>query len=576
MTLAPIADPPGSATAASTRAARFVLPPWAWALLVSFLVSAAILLPFAWLGSASGHDFEFHAASWFDAAYQWHEGTFYPRWTAFTNHGFGEPRFIFYPPLSWMLGAFLTLLVPPVWVPVLFILLTQTFAGYSAFCLLRRLVPSGPAILGAAFFAANPDALLITYIRSDFAEQLAIAFFPLLLLAAFKLLDHIDAVSPVRIRIIHFALAFAAIWLCNAPAGVIATYSVAVLIAWATVTQGNESLAIRGIAALALGFGLTAFYLVPAAYEQRWVNISQALSTGLLPSENFLFSYGNDPDHTWFNLIASSCALLLIFALGVGALLSGRFAKNSAEAVSSSPRAWPALLVLGVAAVILTLPLSNLLWDYLPEIRFVQFPWRWMSILALLAACFVSATAINRRRIWIISIAFAAISIPLAWFLINNGWWDPDEMPTQKSFVTQGTGYDGVDEYDPLGDDHMDLSQSAQAAVLLSADPDDPRPPLGRVDVQQWTTERKQLRVRIASPGRVALRLLNYPAWRVTIDGQIVHPDHAEGTAQMIVPVPAGDSRVSIQFLQTPDRSLGLMIFSVSLFVIAVLLLLGE
>ena len=40
--------------------------------------------------------------------------------------------------------------------------------------------------------------------------------------------------------------------------------------------------------------------------------------------------------------------------------------------------------------------------------------------------------------------------------------------------------------------------------------------------------------------------------------------------------VNAGDSRIRIQFLQTPDRALGLIIFSVSLLVIAVLLLIGE
>jgi hypothetical protein len=552
---------------------RRSVPPWLLAAGVSLLVSVAIVLPFFWLGSASGHDFEFHAASWLDAAYQWQEGTLYPRWTAWTNHGFGEPRFIFYPPLSWMLGAALTLLFPLTWVPVIFILLTQTFTGISAFFLLRRLASSRAAILGAAFYAVNPDALLITYIRSDFAEQLACAFFPLLLLAALKLVDLLDDDSSLSSRIVQFAIPFAAVWLSNAPAGVIATYAVALLFIWATVTKGDEKMALRGAAGLALGFGLTSFYLVPAAYEQRWVNIAQALSSGLLPSQNFLFTEINDPEHTWFNWIASTCALLLILLVGLTALLSRRFSTES-QAKDKNRSVWNALLLLGAAASFLTLRFTILLWDLLPKLRFVQFPWRWMSILALVAACFL-ASVVDRRRGWLCAVAALLLAVPLGYFVASNGWWDPDEMPTQKSFVTTGAGFDGTDEYDPLGDDHMDLPLAVPPAVILPATPEDAKPPDGRVEIQQWTTEQKQIRVRVIGEGRVALRLLDYPAWRVTLNGKTVTPSHPEGTNQMIISVPAGDSQIHAQFMRTPDRSLGLILFSISLVVVAILILAG-
>src|ERR1700730_14172976 len=192
---------------------------WSFALVVSLATALAIISPFFWMGNASGHDFSFHVASWMDAAAQWREGILLPRWTDGANHGFGEPRFIFYPPISWMFGAALGLVVPWIFVPAVFIVLTQTLAGLCAFALGRRLFPQRGALVCAVCYAGNPYALLIVYLRSDFAEQLALAFFPVLFLAAAEVLGLLDSQAPSpRRSIVFLAITFAAVWLTNAPA----------------------------------------------------------------------------------------------------------------------------------------------------------------------------------------------------------------------------------------------------------------------------------------------------------------------------------------------------------------------
>jgi hypothetical protein len=521
---------------------------------LSLVVALAIVAPFFWLGSASGHDFEFHVASWLDVAGQWKEGLVFPRWMEWANHGFGEPRFIFYPPLSWLLGPALSFFMPWKYVPVAFIVLVQTFAGISAFAFARRILPERAALFGAVCYAANPNALLIIYMRSDFAELLASAFFPLLFLAALQL----AGVLPNRSRsksspVVFFAVVFAAVWLANAPAGVMASYSAVLLFAWLAFSEKSWAPIARGVGGIALGFGLAAFYLVPAAYEQRWVNIGQALSSGLLPVQNFLYTVINDPEHTFFNWIASTTAIALIVVTGVAAL-ARRCRVASKSAVEE--QVWRCLLLLAAVAVLLMLRPALILWEILPKLRFIQFPWRWMSILSMAFAHFVAAAVVKPRFRWIWVGAVLVLLGGMATFFVRTTWWDNDDVATLAAGIAAGSGFEGVDEYDPVGDDHYNLPAKALPAKIVPAE-GSAAGGGATILVQRWLANQKELRVAATAPVTVALRLLNYPGWRVEVNGARVAPGTVADSGQMILQLPAGESRVSVRFVRTPDRVVG-------------------
>jgi hypothetical protein len=530
----------------------------AWLAAFGVSLGAAILIvsPFFWLGTASGHDISFHASSWLDVAGQWKEGIVYPRWCEWANNGFGEPRFIFYPPLSWMLGGALGLLAPWKVVPGVFIVLVQTLAGLSMFALARRFFSTGAAIFGGACYAANPYALLIVYMRSDFAEQLACALLPMLFLAGLQLCGLMENRwrSMPRVTAI-FALLFAAVWLSNAPAGVMASYSMALLFAWAGIAEKSLEPLWRGAIGLALGFGLTAFYLLPAAYEQRWVNIAQSLSSGLRPSQNFLYTQINDPEHNLFNWIASSVAVLLMVMTGMAALLARRNVKNAEE------RLWQAMLLLGAVTTILMIRPSAIFWELLPKLRFVQFPWRWMGVLAVPYAYFGASALVRRRTgwIWVFVVSFAVVGT--AALLVQKAWWDSDDVPALQEAISSGQGFEGTDEYDPANDDHYNLPTKAPQLQVLPAEASEPSVPKAEIRIMRWTAEERDVSVTSREPLRLAFRLVDYPAWHVEVNGQRVTPEFAEATTQIILPLSAGAQQIRIKFADTPDRIWGGVIF---------------
>jgi hypothetical protein len=541
---------------------------WFSAFGVSLGTALLIVTPFFWLGNASGHDIAFHASSWLDVAGQWREGIAYPRWSEWANDGFGEPRFIFYPPLSWMLGAALGFVAPSGAVPGVFIVLVQTLAGISMFALARRFLSSSLALFSAACYAANPYALLVVYLRSDFAELLAWALLPMLLWAALELcgLTENGRRSTSRMAGI-FAFLFACLWLSNAPAGVIATYSMALLFVWAAIRERSFAPVWRGACGLALGFGLAGFYLVPAVYEQRWVNISQALSSGLEPAQNFLYTRIEDPEHNAFNWIASSVAMLLMVLTAIAALLAKNVSKNRDDGKAAA-KVWPVMVLLGVAAVILMTRPSSILWELLPKLRFIQFPWRWMGILAAPYAFFGAAAMARARGRWIwMSVLIVAVA-GTATYLVRKAWWDSNDIPVLEHAIASGQGFEGTDEYDPLSDDHTNLPAKTPQVEILPANDAESSRPKAEIRIVRWTAEEKELSVTSPQPLRLAIRLLDYPAWRVEVNGQSVTPQSPDGTAQMILPLLAGNTRIRLRFMRTLDRDLGKVLSGLSALVL--------
>jgi len=507
-------------------------------------------IPFFFFGTPSGHDLEFHLYSWLEVLSQWKQGIVYPRWAALAHFAYGEPRFVFYPPASWTVGALLSAIFPWTIAPGVYIWIALAAAGVSMFVLARRWLDRRDAIFAAVLYAANPYHLVIVYWRSAFAELLASCLVPLLLLCVLKAVDEGHRAVFVR-SIMPLALVLAAAWLTNAPAAVMIHYSLALLLVFFAWQRRSSRLLFLGAVAVVFGALLSAFYLLPAIYEQRWINIAQAVSEGSRPADNFLFIHTADADHDKFNRIITWVAVLEMTVIFASAWMSRRWREIQREL-------WKALLSWAGACSVLMLPVSSLLWKVLPKMQFMQFPWRWLLCLSTIFSLFAASAflAAGTRRWWWRSAVWAisVLVVVMAWHRIQPPWWDnAGDLREMQDNMEDRVGYEGTDEYTPLGVNagalNNDKDKNARNVTVAGS-------AHAAIRVSRWDAESKMFTAEMSASDQLALRLFRYPAWQAEVNGRVVQTASTK-TGLMLVPVEAGMNRVQIIFVRTWDRAAG-------------------
>ena len=497
----------------------------------------ALELPFFFFGTPSGHDVEFHLYSWLEVLSQWRHGILYPRWAPLAHFAYGEPRFVFYPPASWTLGAGISSVFPWTLSSPIYIWIVLVLAGASMFVAARRWFGPRDATFAAVLYAVNPYHIVIVYWRSAFAELLASCLVPLLLLLVLK------AADGERRIVLPLGFLLAASWLTNAPAAVMIHYSLALLVLYFFWKRRSAQIVAIAAGAVALGALLSAFYLFPAIYEQRWIDIANAVSAGSRSADNFLFIHTTDPDHDAFNRIISWVAVLEIIVTAAAATAAKAWRNTKREL-------WTALCVWAVACAVLLFPLSLPLWKILPKLQFMQFPWRWLLCLSMIFTLLVTA---GLKRWWMRA-AVCALSlavIVVGWRRVQAPWWDTAaDLREMVDNMYIDAGYEGTDEYTPLGADPGSIDKDARKVTVDG-------PARADIHVLRWDAEDKTFTAQMSSADRVALRMFSYPAWIVVVNGREVKTTSRTTTGQMLVPVEAGTNRVEIRFVRTWDRTLG-------------------
>jgi hypothetical protein len=555
--------------------------------------------------NSCGHDFDFHLASWFDAAASFRHGLLYPHWAPSPNYGAGEARFIFYPPLTWMIGAAFGLIFPWKGVALAVTCCFLAATGLATRMLARQVLSDGAATLAGCAALFSGYSMFTAYERSAFGELAGGFWIPLLLLLVLR--DRNPQGSVWRRSLDRsatlLALVLAGAWLSNAPLGVMASYLLAAVALTVALLQRSWAPILRSTIAVTLGLGLSAIYLVPAAVEQHWVQISQATDDpGVAIENSFLFGHHADPNlelHDVELWRVSAIAVVMIAIAFACILIAWRRRLLRQRVV------WIPLALIPAVVLLLQLPISLPIWNLLPKLRYLQFPWRWLVVVEAPFGIFFAASIWSSRRWRRITAIAASSAIFLAvtvvtLFLFHQGCDAEDRVSGMLSAYQSGQGFQGSDEYAPPGADNSlmaiglpDACLSANPNLVLAKSDDGniPQwdPANGHCDATySWlrhfgrlTPRHFRLDAETPHAGYLILHLRDYPAWKVNVNGRDIAfgakaiypklPRRDDGL--MAVPVPKGAVQLDIDWITTGDVIMGRLISIMSLGYLIVLFL---
>jgi 6-pyruvoyl-tetrahydropterin synthase related domain len=524
------------------------------------LFGGFLTLPALWNGYLPSRDVLIHLLWSSNFSDQLWAGDLYPRWLDGMNAGLGSPAFFFYGPLPYYVAALLRPLVGPDaegWRQItMAAALAVIVSGVITYAWLRTWTSETAAVAAALVYMSSPYHLAFDlYQRFAFGELWAFAWMPLIMLMAQRLREARPG------AVIGLALAYAALLLSHLPTAVIFTPVVLVYLALGSKRGQRLRRAHNSIAALALGFGLAAIYLVPALATQSHVSFDAMKAGYFFYGYNFL--YQGPRFNADFDALVRAQGWFASAMLGLSVIAIALAWRPMGGRLRQSALFW---LFVAVGAWLMMIPPAKRLWDLLPPLQAIQFPWRFNVVLTIamtaLVALWSHSLSVRPSKLQVVLVVAASVTIigqsvptvvnylamaaaggtpTIDKMLMHLGPLNPD---ARDKFEAAKLSID-VPEYRPRWVPAELLTSAGTLQAFLAA------PAVrGTIDARPGACEGRRCRRFTTDPERpgwITIRQFFYPGWEARVAGhQAVLPvrPSAEGLLQVLAP--AGSNAITI------------------------------
>jgi hypothetical protein len=527
-------------------------------LLVILLMLLPIGAELAELGYPIAHDGQVPYMRVYELQKALAQGQFPPRWFEDFDGGYGSPYPTFYGMGFYYLALGFHVLGANLGeANEMAVFSVFLLAAFGMYWLLRLLGNRQSGLIGAALYTYAPYHLYDGFERGAYSELAAFLWFPLVLLGV------IGWFRSSRDR--HFVLGATSV------AGLMLTHNLmplmflpfAVLISTVEIlgipaTSAQLRKKILGMGSIfAVAFSVAGYKMVPILVEGKYVRLDNFLyydyRGDFLRAKDLLGLNPSIPSGLQIGRVQ-----LLILLIAVVVIFRNK------DRIRSLPSAIAGGLVAALFCTFLITPASNTIWSMVPVLAYIQFPWRYLAVLAFSIALAggLSLGMVRRpllRSGLVMLIPLAAYLAAARFVSTPNAHSDIHiDPPTicQEVWLTQ--------DYRPVYS-HAAFWRglrppvSEGAIVPMRCPEHSPRVIAGTSRIVSYTRQGMDwlLQYQAAEASEVAIDQIYFPGWQAYVDGKDLPISPDPETGIVTVRVPPGEGSIRIAYHRTGARIAG-------------------
>lgn len=485
------------------------------------------------------------------------------RWVPDMGFGNGYPLFNFYGPLPYYLGAIASYVLGYIGAAKLLFFLPLFLGGVGMYLLAKEIFGKVPGLVGGILYLFAPYRALDSYVRGAVGESFALAVIPFVFYFYLRLIK-------IRNRK-YFALATVTTFLFFVSHNIMTLVFAPLIIIWIVfwLYKENWNSLKLSLVSLGLAFGLAAFFILPAFFEKglvqtdaltraeldfraQYVKVSQLFIdrswnyAGSQPQSANTISYQIGWPHWW------------LVVLSLIAVIVAKKRKNVSL--------FALLLSIFMLAIFMTHNKSARIWEFVKILAYVQFPWRFLSVIIFTSSLLGGYFAALFKGKWLVAVSTVIIALTV---ILNWQHFKPEHFYYNLTDNILLSGQNFIDQQKGALLDYIPKTALEPRELAPAA----PYVVTGKADINSFVNKsnRWTFNANTGSQSMVEVPVFDFPNWTVFINGKKVVHTNDNVLGRIGFTLPLGKSKIEGKFTNTPIRTFGNALTVVSFALLAII-----